>query len=319
MAKEIPVYLFTGFLEAGKTKFIQETLQDETFCNGDSFLLLLCEEGEEEYDPSSFASSHVYTERIEKEEDLTAAALAGLLKKHRCRYVMIEYNGMWKLDTLYTNLPAGWVVAQEFLFIDATTFLNYNSNMRQQMVDKMQSCELAVFNRFPKGDGELKLMAHKIVRAVNRRCDIAFETPDGKISYDDFVLPLPYDLEAPIVVIGDADYAVFLQDIVEQPEANQGKTIRFRGKVVTKSRALPPGSFFIGRDVMTCCIADIRFIPLAVEGSGGKALKNLGWYEITAEVDRKDFPGLYDRPDPVLRMRDIAPCRAPVQEVATFY
>ena len=25
MAKEIPVYLFVGFLESGKTKFIQET------------------------------------------------------------------------------------------------------------------------------------------------------------------------------------------------------------------------------------------------------------------------------------------------------
>ena len=45
---EIPVYLFTGFLEAGKTRFIQETLEDERFNAGERTLLLLCEEGVEE-------------------------------------------------------------------------------------------------------------------------------------------------------------------------------------------------------------------------------------------------------------------------------
>lgn len=53
-AREIPVYLFTGFLEAGKTKFIQETFEDPRFNNGENTLLLVCEEGIEEYDPSRF-------------------------------------------------------------------------------------------------------------------------------------------------------------------------------------------------------------------------------------------------------------------------
>ena len=48
--KELPVYLFTGFLEAGKTKFIQETLEDKRFCNGERTLLLVCEEGEERFE-----------------------------------------------------------------------------------------------------------------------------------------------------------------------------------------------------------------------------------------------------------------------------
>ena len=39
---DIPVYLFTGFLESGKTKFIQETLEDERFNAGEKTLLLLC-------------------------------------------------------------------------------------------------------------------------------------------------------------------------------------------------------------------------------------------------------------------------------------
>ena len=55
MANEIPVYLFVGFLESGKTKFIQETFEDPNFDSGDKTLLLVCEEGEEEYNQKKFA------------------------------------------------------------------------------------------------------------------------------------------------------------------------------------------------------------------------------------------------------------------------
>ena len=319
MAKQIPVYLFTGFLESGKTKFAQETLEDPSFNNGDKILLLVCEEGVEEYEPSTFAASNVYIEIIESEEELSTQHLDELRKKHRCDYVMVEYNGMWTLDTLYTNMPKEWVVAQEFLFIDARTFLNYNNNMRQLMVDKLQSCELAVLNRFPAGDEDLKLQAHKIIRAINRRCDIAFETPDGKITYDEIELPLPYDLSADVVEIGDGDYALFLQDIMDQPEKYRNKMVRLRGKAVTRSRSLKAGYFYFGRDVMTCCANDIRFIPLAAEWGDTAALKNLGWYTLTARVDVRTLPNVYDGPGPVLHAEKLEPSEAPEQEVATFY
>ena len=57
MAKEVPVYLFVGFLESGKTTFIQETFEDPNFDSGDKTLLLVCEEGEVEYKPEKFARS----------------------------------------------------------------------------------------------------------------------------------------------------------------------------------------------------------------------------------------------------------------------
>ena len=319
MARQVPVYLFTGFLESGKTKFAQETLQDKTFNNGDRMLLLVCEEGVEEYDPAAFAAPNIFMEVVENESELTTERMAELLKKHRCQYVIVEYNGMWTLDTLYSNMPKEWVVAQEFMFIDARTFLNYNNNMRQLMVDKLQSCELVVLNRFPEGDEDLKLQAHKIIRAVNRRCDIAFETPDGKISYDEIELPLPYDLNAPVVEIGDGDYALFLQDIMDQPDKYAGKTVRFKGKAATRSRSLKPGYFFLGRDVMTCCANDIRFIPLAAEWKDVKSLTNLGWYTITARVDVRNLPEIYSGPGPVLHAQHLESCDPPAQEVATFY
>ena len=318
-SKQIPVYLFTGFLESGKTKFIQETLEDGSFNNGARMLLLVCEEGVEEYEPDNFASDNIFMEVVESESELNARYLEALLKKHRCSYVIIEYNGMWMLDSLYANLPQEWVVAQEFLFIDSATFLNYNNNMRQLMVDKMQSCELAVLNRFPSGDEDLKMTAHKIIRAVNRRCDIAFETPDGKVSYDDIELPLPYDLSAPVVEIGDDDYAIFLQDVMEEPDKYEGKRVRLKGRAVTRSKSLKGNFFLFGREVMTCCVEDIRFLPLLAEWKNVAGLTNLDWYTITGRVDIRLVPDIYNGPGPVLNVRSVLSANPPIQEVATFY
>ena len=67
----IPVYAFTGFLESGKTKFIQETLEDPRFNSGERTLLLVCEEGEEEYDSTSYPHACVYKVIVDDVDDLT--------------------------------------------------------------------------------------------------------------------------------------------------------------------------------------------------------------------------------------------------------
>ena len=172
---QIPVYLFTGFLEAGKTKFIQETMEDPRF-NSDKerTLLLLCEEGEEEYDPSRFYDQkNVFIETLDEPEQINEVVLSGLIKKHRTTRVVMEYNGMWMLQDLYNRMPENWIIYQEFMLCDANTFLSYNQNMRQLMVDKLSSCEIVVFNRAPMDVD--KDTFHKIVRGVSRRTDLAYE------------------------------------------------------------------------------------------------------------------------------------------------
>ena len=187
--RDMPVYLFTGFLEAGKTKFIQETLEDKRFCNGEPTLLLVCEEGEEEYAPDEFAKGGVQIRVIHDQSELTTGDLLRFVKETKAERVLIEYNGMWMLDALYSAMPENWMVYQEFMFADATTFLTYNTNMRQLVYDKLKSCELVVFNRF-KPDMD-KMAFHKIVRGASRRADIAYEAPDGNVVYDDIQDPLP--------------------------------------------------------------------------------------------------------------------------------
>ena len=95
---DIPVYLFTGFLESGKTKFIQETLEDERFNAGEKTLLIVCEEGEEEYDSSLFSGKNVFIRTVDEADELTEALLNSWLKETRSERVIIEYNGMWTLD-----------------------------------------------------------------------------------------------------------------------------------------------------------------------------------------------------------------------------
>ena len=78
--QQLPVYIFTGFLEGGKTTIIQESLADQNFNTGEKTLLLLCEEGIEEYDPSAFWGKNVTIYTIENESDLTEKYLLTITK-----------------------------------------------------------------------------------------------------------------------------------------------------------------------------------------------------------------------------------------------
>ena len=300
---ELPVYLFTGFLEAGKTRFIQETLEDRRFNNGERTLLLLCEEGEEEYEPSTFVSPNIVIKTVEEESDLTTEFLTKAAKECRAQRVLVEYNGMWTIDTLYQNMPRGWIIYQEFCFADARTFLTYNANMRQLVVDKLQSCELIVFNRFSK---EMDKMAfHKIVRGSSRRCDIAYEYPDGQVEYDDIEDPLPFDLNAPVVTIADEDYAIWYRDMTEDLQKYNGRVVRFKG-MVNRDRRFPEGCFVVGRKIMTCCEADITYSGMVAEWGGAASLKTKDWVTVTARLSVQKHK-LYRKEGPVLQVQTVEP------------
>lgn len=312
---QIPVYLFTGFLEAGKTKFIQETLEDKRFNKGEPTLLLVCEEGIEEYEPEEFSGHRVKLKAVEDESDLTPENLTQWLAQAQAERVLVEYNGMWMLDSLYGALPEGWLVAQEFMFADANTFLNYNANMRQLTYDKLKSAELVVFNRF-KPEME-KMDFHKIVRAASRRADIAYEAEDGSVVYDDIEDPLPFDIDAPVIEIADRDYAIWYRDVSEEPKKYAGKTVRVKCRCV-KRRGIQAGWEIAGRHVMTCCEADIAFTAFICDFRTVPDMPDDGWFIVTAKMDYK-FNRAYGRKGPVLTAESAEPCEAPDPSVATFF
>ncbi len=311
---DIPVYLFTGFLEAGKTKFIQETLADKRFHNGEKTLLLLCEEGEEEYDSSTFSGGNVFIETIEKEQ-LNANYLESLRKKHKAERVIIEYNGMWQMSDLFENLPKKWIIGQEFMFADANTFVSYNANMRSLVVDKLTTAELVVFNRY--NDAVNKMDLHKIVRGVNRRVNIAYERVSGDVEYDDIEDPLPFDVNAPLIEIKDEDYALWYRDLSEELKNYNGKKVKFKA-LVAKHHTLPQNTFVVGRQLMTCCIDDIQFAGIICKYNKADILSNKQWVIVKGEI-RVENNSLYGSEGPVLYADEVVITTAPDEPVATFY
>ncbi len=312
---EIPIYLFTGFLEAGKTKFIQETLESEEFNSGENTLLLVCEEGICEFEKDRFKVDNVLIEYIDDPDDINTDTFKRLEKKYNVQRVIIEYNGMWLLDDLYASFPREWSVYQEIFTADAQTFENYNQNMRSLVVDKLKSCELVMFNRAAAETNREEF--HKIIRSINKRCTIAYEFTDGHVEEDNIEDPLPFDVNADIIEIKDDDYAVWYRDLSEDTSKYIGKVLKFKG-IVGRERLLGDKAFVFGRHVMTCCAEDISFQGLICKSKEPVELKNRDWIILTAKLIIAEHK-VYNGEGPILIAKSIEKAEPPKQEVATFY
>ena len=311
---QIPVYVFTGFIKSGKTKFIQETFEDERFNDGTRTLLLVCEKGREQYDSSTYPHACVYLEQIEQEK-VTTEELDALQKKHHAKRVVVELNGMQLVGDFYQKMPQEWVIAQEVMFADSTTIQAFNANLRNLVVDKLSGCEMVVFNRVKKGADTMPL--HKLARAVNRRVDIVYDFTDGSTAFDEIEDPLPFDINAPVITIADEDYALFYRDLTEEQEKYSGKTVEFRG-VVARNEKMKKGTFAIGRHVMTCCVEDIRYAALVANWPDAETLKSRDWVRIRARIELR-FSRVYGRKGPVLNVEELTRTDQPEDPVATFY
>lgn len=312
---DIAVYLFTGFLEAGKTTFIRDTLRDPNFNDGKrTYLVVTCEEGEEELDPTDLGEN-VKVASFSDEASLSKDRLSALQKRAGADILVVEYNGMWSLDSFYNALPDGWIVYQEIFIADSTTILSYNANMRQQTVDKLTSSEMVVFNRVtPNTD---KMALHKLVRGISRKANICYEDTEGDIEFDDIEDPLPFDINASVIEISDEDFAIFYRDMTEDFAKYDGKTVKFKG-IVALDKSLPKGQYAIGRHIMTCCEADIAYRGVVADGMGALKLDTRDWVTVEGKLI-EEYSKLYRAKGPVLKVKTIAPAERPEQEVATFY
>ena len=313
--QEIPVYVFTGFLDSGKIKFIQETLEDVRFNAGERTLLLVFEEGEEEYDFSSYPHQNVYLEVLDQ-QTVTTKELARLAKKHRAERVVAELNGMQQVGDLYMRFPEDWVVAQEVMFADSTTFMAYNANMRNLVMDKLVGAQMVVFNRLKKGSDTMPF--HKIARAANRKIDILYDYTDGSTEFDDIVDPLPFDINAPVIEIKDDDYAIWYRDVVEDPRKYDGKTVKFKAQVAML-RSDKDGMFAPGRFVMTCYVEDIEFCGIPCRYSKPRELESRSWVMVTAKISAEKHRLYKGDIGPVLTAIEVTKGAVPAEpDVATF-
>ncbi len=311
----LPVFLFTGFLDAGKTTFLQSMLEDPAFNEGQRTLVILCEEGEEELEPRRFSINNVTIHTVDSPAELTPANMSLWQRKAAATRVMIEYNGMWQMNDLFDRLPDNWGIAQETMMVDASTIAAFNANMRQLVVDKLNTAELVIFTRVEPEQDRMEL--HKLVRGVSRGAQIVYDLTDGTSVEDDIEDPLPFDINADIIEIADRDYALFYRDLVDEPAKYEGKTVRYKGLCANNMR-LPKDTFLAGRHIMTCCEADIAYCPLVCRYDLAKSVKHKSWGIVEGTIHEK-FSNIYGKKGPVLTVRSFAPAAEPEQPVATFY
>lgn len=287
----VPIYLISGFLESGKTSFLNFTLQQDYFCIDGKTLLILCEEGEEEYDMDALKLTNTVVEIIEKEEDLTPERLMAMDIVHQPERVIIEYNGMWLVSKFeQMRLPEGWGIEQEITCVDASTFQVYMSNMKSIFMDMVRNADMVVFNRCKIED---PLPSYRrSIKVVNQRAEVIFEDEEGELD-DIFQDEMPFDINAPVIEILPEDYGIWFVDAMDNPDTYVGKTVRFKGRAL-KPRGMGSKFFVPGRTAMTCCADDTTFLGYVCKSSFAPKLKEGQWVEVTAKValeNRMEYQG----------------------------
>lgn len=311
---EIPVYLFSGFMDSGKTSLIKETLIEENFGEGAKTLLIACEDGEVEYDEAELEKVNTKLVMIEEEEAFTEEKLKELDNQYKPDQVFIEYNGTWEMATLMEmNLPKGWMVVQALATVDATTFDMYLANMRAMIMEQIFQADVVIINRCD--DNTPKGKFRRAIKVINRKAQIAYERADGTVDNGEME-ELPYDLNQDIIDITDMDYGIWYMDALDDPRKYEGKKVRFLA-LVYRPEKLKKGVFVPGRFAMTCCADDITFVGFKCKYDKASEIPHKSWITITAEM-HTEFAIEYKGKGPVLYALDVQPAEKPEDELVYF-
>jgi len=311
--QDIPVYLFTGFMDSGKTTLIKQTLLEEGFAEEGNSVLIVCEDGDEEFDESELVKVNTKVVYIEKEEDFNEGFLIDIKNKYNPDQVFIEYNGTWESATvLETPMPKGWTIVQSLATVDASTFELYLQNMRAMMMEQIFNADVVIFNRCTLDTPRTKFRGN--VKQVNRRAQIVYELENGQI--DEREEELPFDINADVIEISDADYALWFMDAQDDYKKYDGKKVKFLALVYNPDK-LKKGMMVPGRFAMTCCVEDITFIGFKCKYAKENEIPHKSWIWITAEI-HVEFAKEYKGKGPVLYPLEITMAEKPEDELVYF-
>lgn len=313
MAQEIPVYLFTGFMDSGKTTLVEETLYENDFSDGAKGLIIMCEDGDKEYNEDKLKTVNFKLASIENEEDFTSEKLRELNEQYLPEQVFIEYNGTWGIDKiLEAELPKNWVIVQHLTTVDSTTFDLYMNNMRAIMQEQVFASDVVIFNR--TDDDTDRGHLRRTIKNINRKAQIVYERKDGTI--DERPEELTFDINADVIELSDADYAIWFMDATENYKKYDGKKVKFRALVYNPDK-LKKGIMVPGRFAMTCCIEDVQFIGFKCKYDGEESIPHKSWIDITAEV-KVEFAREYKGKGPVLYPISVEKAEKPEDELVYF-
>ncbi len=309
----VPVFVFTGFLESGKTTLIHDYLEEEYFNDGRKTVIIVCEEGSVEYDKEELAKKNCTIIKIDSMKEFTERFLANLERIHMPANIIIEHNCMVKIDDTFSmKFPEGWYIEDFITSIDASTFDVLMKNMGNIMAEQFRYSSLVIFNRCTENTKKANLRAN--VKALNPPATVMFMNEDGSVDKADDVLP--FDYNASVIKVSDIDYGLWYIDVMDNPERYNGKIVQFKGMAV-RPPSFPENAFVCGRRAMTCCNDDIAFLKLFCLSKNPVRFNNNDWFIITADIEYREN----DEPDslvPVLNIRNIEKSTCPDVELVYF-
>lgn len=317
---DIPVYMINGFLESGKTSFIKTTLDDDEFINGDRILLIVCEEGEEEYDEAALGKKNIFVVNVESREDFTKDYLISLNAEYHPDKVITELNGVWQMaDFLDMDMPKGWSIVQIITLVDASTFMNYVNNMRSIMMEQIKYSDTIIFNRCTADTRKIDI--RRTVKPVNRKAQLIYEAEDGIDMNGEEEDELPFDVNADRIVLEDDDFGLWYLDALDFAKKYEGKTMCFKA-MFYKDKKMPADMFVPGRFAMQCCANDIGFIGFTsrIPSTYADFLakhNNRDWIYVEAKV-HVEFRREYRGKGPVLYVTSLQDS-APAEEEVVYF
>lgn len=275
------IYLFTGFLDSGKSTFINDTITTTDFCEGEKSLLIVSEQGELEYDQEQLESFNCDLVYVNSEETWTYEYFEELKNKYNPTQVLIEVNGMYNVNKLLDcSLPDEWEIVQVLTTINAQTFGLYIQNMRSLMYQHVVHTDLLIINRI--NDSIKKSFLRNNIKAMNSTCQIVYEKEDGTVNtLDDD--ELPFDISSDELVILDHDFGLFCMDALENPEKYLDKVVTLKGKFIGRDKQLEDG-FVLGRQAMVCCEEDTSLIGMVCVHPAAKQLIPEEWIQVKGKI-----------------------------------
>lgn len=308
----LPVYMINGFLDSGKTEFIKYTLSQPYFQSKGTTLLIVCEEGENEYEAQLLKGTRTVMEVLEEEEQFTTKKMIEFEKKYKPARVIVEYNGMWSAKS--AKFPWHWKVEQQITCIDGSTFSTYFANMKSLLADSLRKSELIIVNRCDSVIEQIPSYKRNI-KAINQKAEIIFEDKNGEVNAT-LEEDLPYDVNADVIKLDDQGYGIWYIDALDNMQRYNGKTIEYLATCGIPEK-FPKGYFVPGRMAMTCCADDMAFLGFACKYDKADTLQPKQWIKLTAEVKIEFFED-YGKEGPVLHAIKIEEASAPKEEVISF-
>ena len=267
----------------------------------------LYEEGRAEY----LKEKNMAVLKIEEFDQLNTVFFKNCERNYHPAQIIIEYNGMWKLeDLLSIRYPRSFELQGVYSTVNGTTLDMYLMNMRNMLMEQLTESELIVVNRC--ADGVNRSGFRRALKVQNPMAQLIFEDMQGKIiepSEED----LPYDVKGDKIVLDDVDFGVWYVDAYDHPELYLHKEIDFKGQIF-RPKGMPDNMFVPVREIMTCCAEDVRYYGYPCKAEKKIDVKAKSWMQIRARFEYEAVSSFGNK-QPVLYLIDMEPAAEPEEKV----